>query len=208
MPKDLPAGEVDFLPMTGREVSNAHHGGVCPRHRKYDCGSCGKPIQGRVVATLTRPTDGHQVQWCMCPCDLREPCVFVMKGDEVVTQSPISKQFQHNAKWPPDIAALYDEAAKSYSAGAFTACVMVCRKVLMVTSCKEGETDGKTFVAYVDHITTTVLNFPRAKAAIDSIRTIGNEATHTVAIVSQDDAKRAMQIVTYMLDTIYALPTS
>jgi hypothetical protein len=85
---------------------------------------------------------------------------------------------------------------------------MVCRKLLMATACNEGETDGKTFAEYVTYITTTVLSFPRAKAAIDSLRGIGNDANHKVAFVSPDDSKRAMQIVTYMLDTIYSLPAA
>jgi hypothetical protein len=69
---------------------------------------------------------------------------------------------------------------------------MVCRKVLMVCACQEGDTDGKKFVEYVDHITTNVLTFAKAKDPIDKIRTIGNDANHNVKFVGRDDAKRAM----------------
>jgi hypothetical protein len=63
-------------------------------------------------------------------------------------------------------------------------------------------------VEYVTYITNTVLTFPKAKDSIDKIRDIGNDANHDVAFVAPDDARRAMQIVTYMLNTIYSLPAS
>jgi len=123
-------------------------------------------------------------------------------------QLPISCEFHSNSKWPPELAKLYDEAATAYAAGAFTASSMVCRKVLMSCACHEGDTDGKKFVDYVDYVTNTVLTFPKAKDAIDAIRTIGNEANHGVQFVEQDAAKRSLQIVTYMLNTIYTFPSA
>ena len=60
----------------------------------------------------------------------------------------------------------------------------------------------------MEYITNTVLNFPKAKLAIDAIRQIGNEAAHEVQFIAEQDAKRAMDIVTYMLNTIYALPSA
>ncbi|HEY3967079.1 MAG TPA: DUF4145 domain-containing protein [Planctomycetaceae bacterium] len=205
--KDTP-GEVEFFPLTNKEMSGIQQGGFKPTHATFECGACGKATQGRVVGAMIRKSDGKELLWCMCSCDRQEPTVLVKQGETLISQSPISKEFHPNDRWPKDLAALYDEAAKSYSASAFTACAMVCRKVLMATACAEGDEDGKGFVDYVNYITESVLTFPRAKTAIDSIRSIGNEANHKVTIITRDDAKRAMQIVTYMLDTIYALPTA
>jgi hypothetical protein len=78
----------------------------------------------------------------------------------------------------------------------------------MACACHEGDVDGKKFTEYVDFITGTVLTFPRAKTAIDSIRSIGNEANHELRFVNDDEAKRAMMIVKYMLDTIYSFPAA
>ncbi len=85
---------------------------------------------------------------------------------------------------------------------------MVCRKLLMVTACMKGETDGKRFVEYVQYITDKVLQYPDAKAPITRIKDIGNDANHDASLVNEADAKRAIQIVTYMLDTIYSLPAA
>lgn len=129
-------------------------------------------------------------------------------------QLPNAKQFQSDASWPTDLAALYDEASKAYSAGAFTSASMVCRKLLMSCACHEqasaGEPvqEGKSFVEYVDYLANRVLTFPKAKAAIDVIRSIGNEANHHVQFVSQTDAERSMVIVRHMLNTIYSFPAA
>ena len=85
---------------------------------------------------------------------------------------------------------------------------MVCRKLLMATACENGDDDGKKFVQYVDYITDKVLTFPKARDAIKKIKDVGNEANHEIAFVAEVDARRSMQIVTYMLNTIYSLPSS
>lgn len=124
----------------------------------------------------------------------------------MTSQLPIAREFHSGADWPTELSQLYDEAAKAYSAGAYTATTMVCRKLLMACACEKGADDGKTFVTYVDFITNNVLAYPAAKSSIDAIRAIGNEANHHVQFVNQSDATRAMKIVTYMLNTIYSLP--
>jgi hypothetical protein len=160
------------------------------------------------VCEAKRKVDGAQVLWCWCSCDKAEPTIIVEKDGEATMHLPTAKDFRSATDWPTDLASLYDEAAKAYAAGANTAAVMVCRKLLMACACDKGETDGKPFGAYVDHITTKVLGYPDAKTPIDAIRTIGNEANHEVKLVNQTDATRAMKIVTYMLNTIYSLPAA
>jgi hypothetical protein len=76
----------------------------------------------------------------------------------------------------------------------------------MACACDQGDKDGESFVHYVDYITNTVLAYPKAKAAINQIRTIGNDANHVVTFVTEPEAETAMKIITYMLDTLYAFP--
>jgi hypothetical protein len=110
--------------------------------------------------------------------------------------------------WPAELEQLYSVASKTFASGAYTACAMVCRKLLMVCACQEGAKDGLKFVEYVKHITDEVLTFPQAKDPIDKIRHIGNDANHTIKFVTREDANRAMSIITYTLNTIYSLPSS
>ena len=87
---------------------------------------------------MVRKEDGATVQWCMCSCEREYPSLVIRKGEEVISQLPIARDYHTHASWPADLAALYDEAAKSYSAGAFTASTMVCRKILMVCAIPRG----------------------------------------------------------------------
>ena len=211
-------GVVGFHPLNGAELGKflpqgtAGHGNtfmqqlhLIPKHCKYSCGACGDTTTGRVLCEVERH-DGSIVKWCWCSCDKGEPSVLIEKDGAMIGQIPIAKEFHSEPDWPTGLAQLYDEAAKSYAAGAFTATAMVCRKVLMACACEKGETDGKGFGAYVDHITNNVLTYPAARTSIDAIRTIGNDASHDMSTVNQADAARAMKIVTYMLNTIYSLP--
>ena len=182
--------------------------GFCPKYRDYVCATCGSKTTGRVLCDLIRESDSAIVSWCICSCDERAPTLIIERDGEVIAQYPTSKEFHVGPNWPTDLANLYEEASKTFAASAHTACAMVCRKVLMATACENGDDDGKTFVQYVDYIIDKVLTFPKARDAIKKIKDIGNEANHKIAFVAEPDARRSMQIVTYMLNTIYSLPSS
>jgi hypothetical protein len=200
-------GNAQFFPFNHEELR--YSGGIHPIHHQYVCGACGIPTNGRVVCAMVREGKSAEILWCVCACAQCEPAILIYDAaNEMLTQLPIAKEFKSRGAWPVDLASLYDEAATAYGAGAFTACAMVCRKLLMVTACNKGETDGKRFVEYVQFITDKILQFPDAKAPITKIKDIGNDANHDASLVNKADAERAMKIVTYMLDMIYSLPAA
>jgi len=125
-----------------------------------------------------------------------------------VHQLPGPREFRTDEKWPDELGQLFNEGVTCFAAGAFTASSMISRKLLMVCACNEGDTDGKSFASYVNFITHNVLNYPKARDAIDKIRDIGNDANHDVAFVNEGDARLSLQIVYYMLNSIYSLPSS
>jgi hypothetical protein len=182
--------------------------GSNPQYWTYVCGACGNSTSGRILCDMIRGIDGARLMWCLCSCENREPTIFIDKGANDITQLPHGCEFKCSSEWPPEISKLFEEAIKCYSANAHTAATMICRKVLMVCACEKSAEDGKQFAYYVDFITNQILNFPQAKTAIDAIRLIGNDANHGVAFVGADDAKRAMKIVNYMLNTIYSFPVA
>jgi hypothetical protein len=198
--------KVQFFPMTNEESIAVIKKRINPNHIGFLCGACGESTNGRVIACMTRSLDGADVFWCHCSCQREEPTLIVAKGTSTVSQLPLAQAFHASTSWPGDLQRLFDEAAKAFAAGAYTASAMAARKVLMACACEKGAKEGENFLDYVTHITDKVLLYPPAKASIDRIRTIGNEANHKVAFVSRDDAQRALEIVRYMLNTIYALP--
>jgi hypothetical protein len=213
LPEPLKPGEIAFHPISTKEYRVQGIGmqqslPISPRHETYQCGSCGASTNGRVLCEFVRSADKANVTWCLCSCEKQEPAVIIKKDDVVIKQVPLAKEFHAAQDWPPDLAKLYEEAALAYSAGAFTASSMACRKLLMACACDKSASDGLRFVEYVDYITNSVLTFPAAKASIDKIRDIGNDANHKIQFINQPDAARAMKIVTYLLNTIYSLPTA
>ena len=53
---------------------------------------------------------------------------------------------------PPEVADLYKEARVCTGANAFTAAVLVCRKILMHIAVQKGDKKGKGFLEYVDYL--------------------------------------------------------
>jgi Domain of unknown function (DUF4145) len=205
----LAEGEVRFHAQTGVEQSFAMQGGTNPMHDKFLCGACGATTNGRVICDLRRHVDKMTVAWCVCSCERMEPTVIVF--DPVTnskTQIPVAREFHCGANWPPELARLFDEAAIAYTAGAFTASGMASRKVLMACACQEGDDEGKKFVQYVDYLLDKVIQIPKAKTAIAAIKNIGNDANHKLDFLNQDQAKRSLQIVTYLLTALYSLPAA
>lgn len=187
--------------------------GTRPQYRQFLCGACGSNTNGRVICDLLRENQDpamHDswVSWCICSCDRNEPTILIDNGPHEVTQLPVACEFNSEPDWPPELAKLYDEATRAFASRAFTATAMICRKLLMACACEQGAVEGKAFTDYVNYITDNVLSYPAAKESIDRIRNIGNDATHKIEFVNEPDARRAMKIITYLLHTVYSLPSA
>ena len=203
-PQQKPRAGLHFHSMSAEEQQEAMVG-LRPVYRNFECGHCGRSTNGRVVCSQTDDNDNTKILWCQCSCERQLPTVIVV-DDEGQKQFPEYCQFQPGKNWPADLTRLFEEAARSFSACAYTSATMVCRKILMVCACHEGADEGLQFVKYVDYIVENVLPLPKAKGSIDAIRTIGNDANHEVNFVSRDDAQRALSIVNYLLTSAYSLP--
>jgi hypothetical protein len=202
--RPAPRAGVHFHAADPNEQQEVMHG-MNPQYRNFACGHCGLSTNGRVVCTETDSSNTPVVFWCHCSCERQLPTIVILKEGEE-RQYPEHARFHPGENWPADLERLYTEAAACFTASAFTATTMIARKILMVCACNEGAAEGLQFVKYVDYIVDNVLPLPKAKTAIDAIRTIGNDANHSVAFVARDDAIRAMSIVTYLLNSVYSLP--
>lgn len=109
---------------------------------------------------------------------------------------------------PSDIGGLYEEARTCAGAGAFTACVLLCRKLLMNIGVQEGAAEGKSFVHYIDFLADKGYIPPNGRAWVDHIRKKGNEATHEIALMSSDDAEELVKFTEMLLKFVYEFPNS
>ena len=107
---------------------------------------------------------------------------------------------------PPTIEALYTEARRCTSASAYTASVLLSRKLLMNIAVAQGAQEGKAFIFYVEYLANSGYVPPNGKGWVDHIRKKGNEATHEIVLMSDSDAKDLIAFSEMLLKFIYEFP--
>lgn len=107
---------------------------------------------------------------------------------------------------PSDLRELFNEARQSAGAGAYTGAVMLCRKLLMNISVKEGANEGQTFVQYIKYLEDNHYFSPKSRGFVTYIKDLGNEANHQIAAKTREDAIAAIEFVRALLSHNYELP--
>ena len=107
---------------------------------------------------------------------------------------------------PADVAKMYEEARNCTSANAYTAAVLVCRKILMHVAVAEGAPPNKSFKEYVDYLEANNYLPPKGKGWVDHVRDKGNEANHEIVEMKKDDAQLLITFVEMLLKFIYEFP--
>jgi hypothetical protein len=107
---------------------------------------------------------------------------------------------------PADVAKMYEEARNCTSANAYTAAVLVCRKILMHLAVAEGAPPNQSFKEYVDYLEGNNYLPPKGKGWVDHVRDKGNEANHEIVEMKKDDAELLITFVEMLLKFIYEFP--
>jgi hypothetical protein len=133
------------------------------------------------------------------------PTFFDPEGDQVPA---VTYGNSVNDVTDPSVQVLYEEARRSTGAGANTAAVLCCRKILMHIAVSKGAETGKSFAVYVDFLSAKNFIPPDAKPWVDHIRTKANEANHEINLMKADDAKELLQFVEMLLKIIFEFPAA
>jgi hypothetical protein len=142
--------------------------------------------------------DGRYIY--LCPhCD--KPTYFA--GNIVMPGVPFGSPVAH---LPDDIEAVYSEARRCASASAYTAAVLLSRKLLMNIAVSLGAKTGDTFMAYIEYLSAAGYVPPNGKAWVDHIRKKGNEATHEISVMKPSDAEDLLLFSEMLLKFIYEFP--
>lgn len=67
----------------------------------------------------------------------------------------------------------------------------------------QGATAGQTFAAYVDYLANNNYIPPNGRNWVDYIRQRGNEATHEIPQMTNDDAAKLITFIEMLLKFIY-----
>lgn len=122
--------------------------------RSYKCGYCDRlvgPNLGYWAAVKKSDGSSHSPLVIMICSHCKKPTFFDLNG----VQHPGVAYANAVDALPQDIAGLYDEARRAYAAGAYTAAVLACRKILMNIAVAKGAAEGEPFIVYVKHLADT-----------------------------------------------------
>ncbi|MBX3050717.1 MAG: DUF4145 domain-containing protein [Caldilineaceae bacterium] len=121
-------------------------------------------------------------------------------------QTPAPRLGREVEGLPAPVASIYDEARRCTGAGAYTACVLACRKLLMHLAAEQGAEDGLTFIKYVEFLRDNHYIPPGGEPWVDSIRRRGNEANHELVTMTKEDASELLSFAEMLLKFIYEFP--
>lgn len=174
------------------EISNQH----------YKCGYCSKePAPSKCY--LAYDGGGKNLAGRIYICAYcKQPTFFAADGQQ--TPKPLLGNEVHEIT-DKDIANLYNEVRNCTSTGAYTAAVMVCRKILMNLAVQHGAKKKETFAYYVDFLDGMSYIPPQGKQWVDKIRKRGNEANHEITLMNIKDAQLMLHFTGALLHFNYEL---
>ncbi|WP_367916951.1 DUF4145 domain-containing protein [Enterococcus faecalis] len=182
--------------------------------RDFTCGYCGNhtsSVRGLplIKKQITKSATGNYASYSqenqsgvyICThCQL--PSFF---WDDI--QVPGHRFGSHVEGISSELSNLYEEARNSYSVGAYTGVVLLCRKLLMNIAVEFGETSGKNFVQYVNYLNDNHFISANSRSWVDKIRTSGNEANHETIIKTKDDAANLIKFCEMLMKTNFEYPS-
>ena len=172
----------------------------------FQCGFCGDMVganKGYVVESAAGGKDGGRTNgWAailICPSCNRP--TFMDNGWQTQSPSPIlGREVKH---LPKDVERLYSEVRSCTQVGAYTSCILGCRKLLMHIAVEQGAPPGDQFVKYVNYLVDNHLVPQNAKPWVTHIKDKGNEANHEIVYATGDEAAELLRFVEMMLSFMY-----
>ncbi len=162
---------------------------------RYKCGFC-----DNAVSSSNGMSDFSKSNKIMfCP-DCNAPTIFSNN-----TQFPKGVDSNLPKNLPENIAKIYNEATSAISVAAYTAVVLLCRKILMHVSVELGAKAGEYFAVYVEFLMKNNFIPPNGKTWVDKIRLSGNEANHTINIFNEKQAEDILKLTKFLLNYNYEL---
>ena len=169
---------------------------------KWKCGYCDREVASNHGYSGS-PSAGPQPHIRFCSyCNL--PTLFT-PGDHDYSPGALPGRLVEHV--PADLSALFTEAREATAAGAYTAAVLACRKMLIHDAVEKKAKEGASFLDHVNFLAGNGYVPPDGKAWVDYIRKRGNEANHQIVLMERVDAVALVGFVEMLLRFIYELPS-
>lgn len=178
-----------------------HDGTTADSWHRYTCAHCGTLVSGAVIAEL-RQADGRSVRckWLLCP-NCKDGSVMAVDRN-VYPGRPFGPVLEG---LPDNVSTAYGEARRCMSVNAFTACELLCRKLLMYVAVEKGATEGDTFANYLAHLESQGYVTPPMKGWVGLIREHGNKAAHELEAPDPARAESTLMFTAELLRLVYEM---
>ena len=180
-----------------------HHIGMKDDEVKYICGHCDKEVTSRYLTGFERMGNG---KYCITPPNLLL-CPECGKDSALYTRAetvqPLPLLGETVRHLPDDVDRTYTEARIAFSAGAYNACMLVCRNILAYAANNLGSGKKQNFVEYVDHLVKGNHITRAMKDWADEIRQHGNNAAHDLNLRDEEEAAEVLVLTKYLLEFMF-----
>lgn len=174
------------------------------KNKSYTCGHCGafvSPSYG-YVRNQDYNHEEYAAEYIAICTNCNKPTYI-----DVFEQYPGMKGgFEVDGITDENLNSIYDEARNCIEIGAYSACLLCCRKALMHIGVDCGEKEDLQFVKYVEYLNNNGYIPPKGKSWVKKIKDLGNEATHEIKIATKEDAELAINFLGMLLKFIYEMP--
>ncbi len=167
-------------------------------YRNYTCGHCGNKVSGIVVANYQYGY--HDVKWLICTsCGDGSVCSSHGQIFPTISYGPIIEGL------PELINRAYQEARDCISVDAFTACELICRRILMHVAVEKGAKQDQSFSEYLSFLEDKGYVTPPMKGWVDLIRQHGNKAAHLLEPPDRKRSESTLMFTAELLRLIYEM---
>ncbi len=170
---------------------------------QWKCGYCNREV-GAQTGWQIADAQGHLMY--IRPCSYCNGPTLFLEGDREYSPGPLpGNPVEH---LPAETESLFAEARTATAAGAYTAAVLTCRKILMHIAVDKGADKNKNFLEYITYLINKGYAPPNSQDWVDYIRTRSNEANHEIVLMKTDDAIALVTFVEMLLRFVFELPKS
>lgn len=169
---------------------------------KYRCGHCNREATSRYltgfeskdgVAYITPPS------LLSCPTCGKYSALYAT-SERVQPMPLLGEAVLH---LPDDVGRAYTEARIAFSAGAYTACMLVCRNILAYAANQLGSGKQRNFTDYIDRLASSNRINQTMRDWADDIRQHGNDAAHDLKLRDVGEAEETLTLTKYLLEFMF-----
>ncbi len=162
----------------------------------YLCAHCNTMTSGLIVA---RYQYGIKVEWLICTgCGHGS----VYDNRDLYPRSKFGPSIEG---LPAEVEKAYEEARSCYSVNAFTACELICRKILMHVAVDKGAKENEAFTYYLSKLGEQGYITPPMTKWVALIREHGGKATHRIEAPDRKRAESTLMFTAELLRLIYEM---